>query len=152
MTVAVRARRVAIRLAYAGLRVYWFLVRPQVIGVKCVVTHDDQVLLVRHTYGNRDWDLPGGTVKRRELPLAGARREMREELGRDIENWTSLGELFVTNNHHHDNLHLFLGHLPDRRVDLDLSELAQGEWFSPGALPPELARYVRPILARVRKA
>ena len=82
MRLAVKARRAGIRCAYIGLRAYWFLTRPHVIGVKCVVTHGDDVLLVRHTYGHRAWDLPGGTVKRREVPLAAAQREMHEELGR----------------------------------------------------------------------
>jgi 8-oxo-dGTP pyrophosphatase MutT (NUDIX family) len=148
----VHARRAAIRCAYLGLRVYWFLVRPQLAGVKCVVTHDEDVLLVRHTYGSRHWDLPGGTVKRREVPLDTARREMREELGRRIEDWTDLGELFVTINHHHDNLHLFHGRLDDRQLDLDLTELAEAEWFRRDALPEDLGRFVRPILSRVRRS
>jgi 8-oxo-dGTP pyrophosphatase MutT (NUDIX family) len=148
----VQARRVAIRVAYAGLRTYWFLVRPQIVGVKCVLTHGDDVLLVRHTYGNRAWDLPGGTVRRREAPLDAARREMHEELGRRLEDWTPLGELFVNTNHHRDNLHLFQARVADREVDLDLTELATAEWFPRDALPSELARYVRPILSRVRSS
>ena len=40
------------RIAYAGLRTYWFLApAPSVVGVKCVLTDGDDVLLVRHTYG-----------------------------------------------------------------------------------------------------
>jgi 8-oxo-dGTP pyrophosphatase MutT (NUDIX family) len=152
MRPTVKARRVAIRLAYAGLRAYWFLFRPQVAGVKCVVTHGEDVLLVRHTYGNRGWDLPGGTVKRREIPLQAARREMHEELGRRIEDWTDLGELFLITNHHRDNLHLFHGRLDDRRLELDLVELDQAAWFPRDALPPDVTRFVRPILARVRRA
>jgi 8-oxo-dGTP diphosphatase len=150
MRPTVKARRAAIRCAYAGLRIYWFLTRPQLVGVKCVVTEADDVLLVRHTYGNRDWDLPGGTVKRRELPRDAARREMHEELGRRIDDWVDLGELFVSTNHHHDNLHLFLGRLGDRRLDLDLGELAEAAWFPRNELPRDLGRYVRAILARAK--
>jgi 8-oxo-dGTP pyrophosphatase MutT (NUDIX family) len=149
MRLPLQARRAAIRCAYVGLRVYWFLLRPQIVGVKCIVTHGDDVLLVRHTYGHRSWDLPGGTVKRREVPLHAARREMHEELGRRIEDWHDLGELFVSTNHHHDNLHLFQGRIDDRRLDLDLSELAEARWFRPDALPDDVSRYVRPILSRV---
>jgi 8-oxo-dGTP pyrophosphatase MutT (NUDIX family) len=152
MLLVLRARRFAIRCAYAGLRTYWFLLRPQIAGVKCVVTHGDDVLLVRHTYGHRDWDLPGGSVKRRELPLDAARREMHEELGRRIEDWDALGELFVNADHHRDNLHLFRARLPDRRVDLNLTELAEAVWFPQDALPREVSRYVRPIMARVRRS
>jgi ADP-ribose pyrophosphatase YjhB (NUDIX family) len=138
------------RVAYAGLRTYWFVVRPHVVGVKCILTHGGDVLLVRHTYGNRAWDLPGGTVRRHEVPRHAAEREMHEELGRRIEDWTSLGELFVNTNHHDDNLHLFQAHVPDRKLDLNLTELAEADWFPRDALPTDLSRYVGTILERVR--
>jgi 8-oxo-dGTP diphosphatase len=150
MRLSVRARRAAIRLAYVGLRTYWFLVRPRIVGVKCVLADGEDVLLVRHTYGNRAWDLPGGTVRRREAPRDAARREMHEELGRRIDDWTSLGELFVRTNHHDDNLHLFLTRVSDREVELDLGELSEAGWFSRDALPTDIARFVRPIVARVK--
>jgi ADP-ribose pyrophosphatase YjhB (NUDIX family) len=149
MRLSVQVRRVAMRLAYAGLRTYWFVVRPRVVGVKCVLTHGEDVLLVRHTYGNRAWDLPGGTVRRRELPRDAAAREMHEELGRRIEDWISLGELFVNTNHHDDNLHLFQARVDDRELDLNLTELDQAAWFPREALPAELSRYVRTIVNRV---
>ena len=34
------------RVAYAGLRVYWRVFHPRVSGVKCILTHGDEVLLV----------------------------------------------------------------------------------------------------------
>jgi ADP-ribose pyrophosphatase YjhB (NUDIX family) len=152
MPLALQARRLAMRYAYAGLRTYWFLFRPQITGVKCVVTHGEDVLLVRHTYGHREWDLPGGTVKRHELPLDAARREMHEELGRRIEDWVALGDLFVHVDHHRDNLHLFQAQLPDRQLDIDLTELAEAVWFPQDTLPPDVGRYVRPIMARLRRS
>jgi 8-oxo-dGTP pyrophosphatase MutT (NUDIX family) len=152
MRIPVQARRAVIRCAYVALRVYWFLLRPQMSGVKCVITHGDDVLLVRHSYGSRAWDFPGGTVRRREVPLATARREMREEIGRRIEDWDDLGELYIRANHHLDNLHLFHGRLDDRRLDLDLSELAEAGWFHRDELPLDMGPYVRSILARVSRA
>ncbi|HYB25666.1 MAG TPA: NUDIX domain-containing protein [Solirubrobacteraceae bacterium] len=149
MRLSLHARRAAIRCAYIGLRVYWFLARPQLSGVKCIITHAEDVLLVRHTYGSRSWDLPGGQIRRREVPLETARREMNEELGRRIEDWDDLGELYVSVNHHRDNLHLFHGQLGDRRIERDLVEIAEAEWFPRDALPDDLGRYVRPILARL---
>jgi ADP-ribose pyrophosphatase YjhB (NUDIX family) len=149
MRVSVQVRRAAIRLAYAGLRTYWFLARPRLVGVKCVLIEGEDVLLVRHTYGNRAWDLPGGTVRRREVPRETARREMQEELGRRIEDWTALGELFVNTNHHDDNLHLFQARLEDRELDLNLTELAEAAWFPHDALPTDLGRYVLAVLRRV---
>jgi 8-oxo-dGTP pyrophosphatase MutT (NUDIX family) len=146
---AVKLRRFAIRCAYVALRIYWFLVRPQIRGVKCVLTDGTDVLLVRHTYGRRTWDLPGGTVRRRETALAAARREMQEELGRRIEDWVDMGELHVSTDHHRDNLHLFHARVADRHLDIDLTELAAAEWFPRDQLPPQLGRFVPPILARL---
>ena len=140
------------RVAYVGLRTYWFVFRPRVVGVKCVLTHGDDVLLVRHTYGHRAWDLPGGTVRRREVPRAAAEREMHEELGCRIEDWISLGELFVNADHHDDNLHLFQARVPDRVLDLNLTELDEAAWFPRDALPADLSRHVRTIVGRVSGA
>ncbi len=148
MTLSLKVKRVGIRCAYVGLRVYWFLVRPKVVGVKCVLLNDDHVLLVRHTYGRRNWDLPGGTVKRREVPIDAARREMDEELGRRIENWQDLGVLFTTTDHHRDNVHLFQTHIADRSLDIDLLELDEASWFHRDRLPPDIGPFVRRIMAR----
>jgi 8-oxo-dGTP pyrophosphatase MutT (NUDIX family) len=152
MRVPLKAGRVAMRCAYVGLRVYWRVTRPTVVGVKCVVANDGEVLLVRHTYGHRAWDFPGGTVRRRELPIDAARREMHEELGRRIEEWQELGALNVSADHHRDNLHLFLAGIADRKIDIDLLELAEAVWFAPGELPRDIGPYVGKILARVRLA
>src|SRR5664279_2290745 len=62
----VRVRRVGYRAAHRLLRVYWFILRPTTDGAKCLLTRGDRILLVRHTYGRSEWDLPGGTVARNE--------------------------------------------------------------------------------------
>ena len=152
MRLSVQAGRWGMRVAYAGLRTYWFLLRPEIVGVKCILTDGDDLLLVRHTYGNRAWDLPGGVVRRHEAPRHTATREMTEELGRRFEDWVDLGELFIDTNHHHDNLHLFQVRVSDRSLDLNLVELSEAGWFPRDALPPDLARYVLPILSRVKPA
>jgi 8-oxo-dGTP pyrophosphatase MutT (NUDIX family) len=150
MDFSVRVRRLAVRCAYVGLRLYWFLLRPQITGVKCVLTHGEDVLLVRHTYGRPTWELPGGTVRRKEMPIDAARREMHEELGRRIEDWVDLGELFVSTNHHRDNLHLFQATVEDRHVEIDLGELAVANWFPRDQLPSDRGRFVSRILARAQ--
>jgi len=139
-------RRLGYRFAYAGLRLYWLLIRPQLSGVKCVLTDGERVLLVRHTYGHRGWDLPGGSVKRGEAPEAAARREMNEELGLSIDNWQSLGEFALTIDHHRDTVTCFQAELTDPALTLDLGELAAASWFPRQALPSDLGRYARGIL------
>lgn len=53
--------------------------RPR-LAAGALFTKDDQVLLLRKTYGNF-WDIPGGYVDRGESPASACEREVREELG-----------------------------------------------------------------------
>ena len=142
-------RRLGYRAAYRGLRAYWFVFRPEVDGVKCVLTHGEDVLLVRHTYGSRAWDLPGGTVRRGELPEATARREMQEELGLAIDAWRLLGRMEVVIDHKHDTLHCFQAELASPEVVIDFGELSTARWFPVRRLPDDLGRYARLILNRL---
>jgi 8-oxo-dGTP pyrophosphatase MutT (NUDIX family) len=145
----VGARRLAYRLAYAGLCAYWFIRRPRSQGVKCVITDGDQVLLVRHTYGRPAWELPGGSIKSREDPIGAARREMREELGVAIDDWNALGEVHGRQQHRRDTLHCFQVELHQPAFAIDLGELYEARWFLRTRLPAERGRYVNPILARL---
>ena len=70
------------RVAWRGVQLRALVWRRRGDGVKCVLTHGGEVLLVRHTYGRRDtWYLPGGAVRRDEPPPRAGAREMEEELG-----------------------------------------------------------------------
>lgn len=141
--------RLGYRAAYMAMRAYWFALRPEVSGVKCVLLSQGRVLLVRHTYGDRGWDVPGGSLKRGELPLDAARREMSEELGVDVEHWVSLGRLMANMDHRRDTMHCFAAELQVEAVTMHPGELAAVGWFSRQDLPPELNRHVRRILARI---
>lgn len=148
MSLPIRLRRLGYRVAYAGLRTYWFIRRPKVSGVKCVLTDGDEVLLVRHTYGPRVWDLPGGAIKRGETPERAARREMNEELGVLIDDWRALGAVAVTVDHREDHVHCFQAESPSRELTVDFAEIARANWFRRDRLPGQLGRYALRILAR----
>jgi 8-oxo-dGTP diphosphatase len=62
------------------------LVSPSfTVGAICVIERaDGQLLLVRHSYRNH-WGFAGGLVQRGEAIDEGARREVREEVGLDVE-------------------------------------------------------------------
>lgn len=56
------------------------------VGAICVVERPDgHLLLVRQSYRRDGWGFPGGLLRRREEPPDAARRELREELGIDVE-------------------------------------------------------------------
>ena len=55
------------------------------VGAMCIIERaDGRVLFVRHLYRSR-WGVPGGLLQRHESPRDAARREVREEVGLDIE-------------------------------------------------------------------
>jgi 8-oxo-dGTP pyrophosphatase MutT (NUDIX family) len=150
MRLPVPVRRAIYRLAYAGLTVYWRVSRPTMTGVKCLITDGDRLLLVRHAYGRQAWDLPGGSRKRGETPLAAARREMREELGVTIDDWQELGQIDLRMNHRADSLYCFHAELKAPTLAIDRGELACVSWFELDRLPAELSRFVHATLTRWR--
>jgi 8-oxo-dGTP pyrophosphatase MutT (NUDIX family) len=140
-------RRYGFKFAHLGLRIWWLIARPNVNGVKCMITDGERVLLVRHSYGQPKWDLPGGTMKRREQPRETARREMAEELGITLDGWADLGTLSGRADHRHDTMHCFHAELFNPDLAVDRGEIDEARWFASDRLPPNLGRYVRPILS-----
>jgi 8-oxo-dGTP diphosphatase len=117
------------------------------VGAICVVERPDgHVLLVRQAYRN-GWGLPGGHLKRREDAAVAAVREVREEVGCDIE---LVGEPAVVVDAIPQRVdivyrarpapwvpHSTLGELAPRSP-----EIVEVAWFAPDALPqlqPEAA-------------
>ena len=145
--------RVGLRLAYPALRVYWFVGRARVNGVQCVISRDEDVLLVRHSYGDRRrWELPGGAIKRNEQPLDAAVREVREELGIEVRDWRALGDVTVHVDGRHGTLRCFGTRVDAFDPQIDRVEIEELAWFHRDALPARRGLHVATVVALAGRA
>ena len=139
----------AYRVAYIGLRVWSLVLRPHTRGVKCLVCTGDEILLVRHSYGRRVWDLPGGFVQRDEEFAGAARRELDEELGLgEAGELTDLGEIRRDQMGRHETIRAFRVVLAARAGEIQGFELCRIGWFTRDELPARTAELVEDILDR----
>ena len=72
--------RVIYRIAHLGLRVVWFVRRPETTGALVAAWYNGRVLLVRNSY-RKQLTLPGGYVRAHEERRTAAARELEEEVG-----------------------------------------------------------------------
>lgn len=73
--------RFLLKVALALRRLYWWIVRPETLGVRAIVVNDRaQILLVKHKYGS-GWYLPGGKAGKQESLEQALRRELAQEAG-----------------------------------------------------------------------
>jgi ADP-ribose pyrophosphatase YjhB (NUDIX family) len=137
-------KRTLIQLMYPWLQLYWFLVRPRTFGVQCVIRHGDALLLVRNTYGRKQWTFPGGGISRGEAAEDAIRREVREEVGLQLQGLRHLGVFEAIIDYKRDHVAVYSGVAADRRITIDTAEILEARWFRPQYLPP-----LGPAAARV---
>jgi 8-oxo-dGTP diphosphatase len=79
-TILDAAWRTAYRLGFPLARIWWRMRRREHEGALVAVHVGGKLLVLRSSYG-REWNLPGGSVRRGETPEEAARRELFEEIG-----------------------------------------------------------------------
>ena len=128
----------------AGLPVQAVDARPSVFGAASVIVRSGAVLLVHHTYGELNWEIPGGGADPGESAEAAARREAREETG------VTLGELRMTGVYwepqgafgwHHFVFRAELAPGSAEPRAADTGEISECGWFAPDALPRPLSDF-----------
>jgi 8-oxo-dGTP pyrophosphatase MutT (NUDIX family) len=140
------------RAGHAVMRIVWRFTRPHGTGSKVVVIRAGrEVLLVRHTYGTRRWDLPGGTAAEGEEPEETAARELREET-RLTGPLRALGALELRAGSATGTVHGYVLKISaDADPVVDRAEISEARWFPLERLPPDLAAGCSELLARSLK-
>jgi 8-oxo-dGTP diphosphatase len=128
---------------------------PRVAAGALLTDEGGRVLLVKPTYKG-GWDLPGGYVEPGETPLQACRREVREELGLEVEPNGLLVVDWAPHPQEGDKiLFIFdggtLNSAARAGIELEPSELAAHDFFPNEDLPelliPRLHRRVSLALA-----
>lgn len=145
-----RLIRVGYKLAWLGLWLTSPLRRGRGRGAKAILCHEGRILLVQHTYGPRRWELPGGGLRRDEAPLAGVRREIREELAVELGDVRLIAYGSGSPRHNARVISIFAAELPTAAVTPDVREIARAQWHDPDALPSALGWQVAAAVNALR--
>ena len=125
-----------------------WLAEPRFMVTVGAVVVDDlgRVLLLEHEFRTGSgWGIPGGFLERGEQPLAGLRRELREEIGLEVET-AELASVRTLRRPQQVEIHFRCRVRPGARAAPQSMEINSVGWFEPTALPSELSRDQRRII------
>lgn len=103
-----------------------------VLVVKVIIMKAGKILILRDA--NTDyWDLPGGHIQEDETLEEGARREVKEEIGTEIDNLKELGVKEFQYGEKKRPTVVYTAELKDKNKDISLSvEHFDFQWVYPG--------------------
>ncbi len=89
---------------------YYFVDLRDFVSV-IAIDKDEKVFLVRqwrYPISRNSWETAQGTLKKKESPLAAAKRELMEETGIKAKNWKKIGFSFLADGMSNQGFHVFL--------------------------------------------
>lgn len=135
---------------YPLAKIYWLTFRPHVLEVRCVVEHEGRLLLIRHTYGSMEWDLPGGGTKGSETPEDAAAREVYEEVGITLSGLRQAVVLRAGEDGRRVGTVVFCARAVGPELRPRRAEIYDEGWFDWDRLPRQLSPAARRIIALYR--
>ena len=136
----VRMRRWSMRLAHA---------RFTVTAGAIIFNDAGQILLLKHRFrSGSGWGLPGGFLEKGEQPLEAMRRELREEIGLEVDDV----EIFAARSFKKPRqVEVLFRCRATGSVTPRTMEVERAEWFSLETLPDGLPRDQRTLVERAAK-
>lgn len=143
--------RAVYRVAHWGLRLLWFIRRPETTGALVAVWYQGRVLLVKNSY-RAQLTLPGGYIRPREERRVAAARELREEVGITVQPKRLVHAYHGTHlfEHRKDTLDIYELDVEDEpKVLVDRREVVRAEFHTPDeALNMQIVPHLEEYLAR----
>jgi 8-oxo-dGTP diphosphatase len=100
-----------------------------------ILNKRDEVLLLKHTLRpHYNWGIPGGFVSYGEQPVEALRRELREEIGIEVENVEMLRVRTI-----HRHIEIIFRAETDEKAEAKSFEISDVGWFSRDNLPENLS-------------
>lgn len=138
------------------IHTYWKIFKPKTYGVKVLIfnpENNDEILIVRHSYGNKSlWNLPGGGYNpKKESAKQAAIREVREELDILITELHDLATYYTDTEGKRDTVIIFTGQIPNKNPSLN-KELLEYAWRNKNDIidNTEVARIARYAVRQIK--
>jgi mutator protein MutT len=135
-----RMRRWTMRLAHT---------RFTVTAGAVILNDKREVLLLKHRFrAGSGWGLPGGFMEHGEQPIDALRRELREEIGLEVDDV----EIFAARSFKKPKqVEVLFRARANAEVKTQTIEVERAEWFALDALPDGLPRDQRVYIERAAK-
>jgi 8-oxo-dGTP pyrophosphatase MutT (NUDIX family) len=122
----------------------WARASKGVAAAAMMVNSRGEVLLVKHSYGPLNWELPGGAAERDEAPTQTVLREVLEETGLRVRAERLTGVYYEHQGPGREALHfVFLCRRLDETAvpQPSCDEVTACSYWSPGALPRPISDF-----------
>jgi ADP-ribose pyrophosphatase YjhB (NUDIX family) len=119
------------------------------VSAGAVVTDErGRVLLLKHVFRmGSGWGIPGGFMEKGEQPDEAIRRELREEVGLELES-VELVLVRARKNSKHVEIIFRCRSRVDGEASPRSAEIKGASWFAPDRLPPQLDKDQRHLIKR----
>ena len=97
-------------------------------SASALVIHKGRILLVRSKTTKEKWGFPGGKQEETETPRAAATREIKEELGIDIQIKMELGSYIYSSHNRRFEIRCFVAETKTRYLRKHPGEIIEARW------------------------